>query len=52
MIQAHATKTGSTVAEKMLADWENALEQFTKVYPRDYKRIVEQKKMKSAVGAA
>ncbi|MFT5084464.1 MAG: glutamate synthase (NADPH/NADH) large chain [Lentisphaeria bacterium] len=39
LIENHLTKTGSQVAEKLLWNWSEALSQFIKVMPVDYKRI-------------
>ncbi len=41
MIEAHQAKTGSTVAEGMLANWDETLNKFVKVIPADYKRMLE-----------
>jgi glutamate synthase domain-containing protein 3 len=32
------------VARQLLADWDNAVDQFVKVMPIDYKRVLEQMK--------
>ena len=42
LIEKHAKYTDSDVAKKILADWKNVLSQFVKVYPTDYRRIVEE----------
>ncbi len=42
LIEKHAQYTGSTVAESVLAGWKTALPQFKKVYPVDYRRIIEE----------
>jgi len=34
----------STVAKQILDDWENYLPRFVKVYPRDYRRVIEERK--------
>ncbi|HET8930452.1 MAG TPA: glutamate synthase large subunit [Acidimicrobiales bacterium] len=36
----HSELTGSAVAERLLADWTWAADQFVKVMPRDYKRVL------------
>jgi glutamate synthase (NADPH/NADH) large chain len=36
----HLEETGSTVAEELFADWDTALPRFTKVMPKDYKRVL------------
>jgi glutamate synthase (NADPH/NADH) large chain len=37
----HQELTGSTVAERVLADWTWSADQFVKVMPRDYKRVLD-----------
>jgi len=41
MIGRHYAYTGSMVAKFVLDDFENQARQFIKVYPRDYKRVME-----------
>jgi glutamate synthase (NADPH/NADH) large chain len=41
MLTAHYDKTGSAVAKFILADFEQQTKHFIKVFPRDYKNIVE-----------
>jgi glutamate synthase (NADPH/NADH) large chain len=41
MLAEHAAETGSPVAGALLADWPPAAARFTKVMPRDYKRVLE-----------
>ncbi len=43
LIQMHAKYTQSPVAEKVLADWDNAVTQFVKVMPTDYKRVLQER---------
>jgi len=40
-IEKHHQYTGSTVAEKILSDWAKELENFKRVMPIDYKRVLE-----------
>ncbi len=42
LIENHAQLTGSTVAQKLLSDWDGVISQFVKVYPRDYRRVLEE----------
>jgi glutamate synthase domain-containing protein 3 len=42
MIEAHLKHTQSPVAARVLKDWDKALGQFVKVYPTDYRRVIEQ----------
>ena len=44
LIEKHFQYTGSTIARFVLSDFENQLSQFVKVYPTDYKKVMEQKK--------
>jgi glutamate synthase domain-containing protein 3 len=32
--------TGSVVAEKLLSNWHDNVRQFTKIFPKDYKRVL------------
>lgn len=44
MIEDHFKNTASTVAKFILDDFENQLKNFVKVFPRDYKRVLQEKK--------
>ncbi len=46
MITKHLNATGSEVAKGILNNWEEELKHFVKVYPRDYKRILSERKQK------
>ncbi|XP_039044583.1 glutamate synthase 1 [NADH], chloroplastic-like isoform X4 [Hibiscus syriacus] len=48
MIQQHQRHTNSQLAREVLADFENLLPKFIKVFPRDYKRILEKMKDEEA----
>lgn len=48
MIRNHLSYTGSTVAQALLADWQQSLTQFVKVMPTDYKRVLAERKQVSA----
>jgi glutamate synthase domain-containing protein 3 len=41
LVEEHASRTGSTVAARLLADWPAALASFVKVMPNDYRRALE-----------
>jgi glutamate synthase domain-containing protein 3 len=45
MIEEHESLTGSTVAAALLSNWKNAKEDFVKVMPTDYKRVLMQEKV-------
>ncbi|MDE3235625.1 MAG: glutamate synthase large subunit [Bacteroidota bacterium] len=49
MIQKHFDNTGSTVAKFILKDFDNQLQHFIKVFPRDYKKVLIEKKTKVKV---
>ncbi|MBL7744795.1 MAG: glutamate synthase large subunit [Chitinophagaceae bacterium] len=49
MIQTHYERTGSTVAKFILDDFDNQLKNFVKVFPRDYKKALIQKKVSAEV---
>jgi len=40
MLQKHFDYTGSTVAQKMLAEWDKSLSRFVKVFPHEYRRAL------------
>jgi glutamate synthase domain-containing protein 3 len=52
-IQEHVEVTGSPVGQKMLENWESEHKKFVKVFPHDYKRVLEERaaKAKNAVAA-
>ncbi len=50
MIQTHFDKTGSSVAKFILSDLDNQLKHFIKVFPRDYKKVLQTKKAAAIAG--
>ena len=44
MIELHKEYTGSTVAAAILDEWPMSLQQFVKVMPTDYKRVLAERK--------
>jgi glutamate synthase (NADPH/NADH) large chain len=50
LVEKHLAETGSAVAEKLLADWPAAIDRFTAVVPRDYKRVMELIRTAEAAG--
>jgi glutamate synthase (NADPH/NADH) large chain len=44
LLGEHLATTGSAVAKFILSDLDNQIKQFIKVYPRDYKKVMEMKK--------
>ncbi len=51
LIEQHQQHTGSTVAERVLADWDNCVPQFVKVMPTDYKRVLEEMRQAAEAGS-
>eukprot|EP00850_Spirogloea_muscicola_P006153 SM000029S10448 [mRNA] locus=s29:251852:264982:+ [translate_table: standard] len=45
MIQQHQRFTKSKLAKEILADFENLLPKFVKVFPRDYKKVLQELKL-------
>jgi glutamate synthase domain-containing protein 3 len=53
LIEKHFKYTQSSVAEGLLKDWQRSLGQFVKVYPRDYRKVLEEaESIKNAVDPA
>ncbi|MBF0139121.1 MAG: glutamate synthase large subunit [Magnetococcales bacterium] len=50
LITNHQQHTSSRLAGRLLADWHNVREQFVKVMPHEYRRVLEEIKKKEAVG--
>jgi glutamate synthase (NADPH) large chain len=50
MIEQHFAYTKSTVAKFVLNDFENQLQHFVKVFPKDYKKVLEGKKNFKHIG--
>jgi glutamate synthase (NADPH/NADH) large chain len=41
LVRRHASETGSRLAADLLADWPATVTRFSKIMPRDYKRVLE-----------
>ena len=50
LIQRHADYTDSSVARRVLANWERAAAEFVKVMPTDYKRVLQERKAAVSAG--
>ena len=48
LIEKHQKNTDSTVAADLLERWDEGLPQFVKVMPIDYKRVVEERRRRTA----
>jgi len=51
VVARHRDETGSTVAERLLSDWSAASRRFSKIMPRDYKRVLAAQAAAEADGA-
>ena len=40
-VERHHAETGSAVARRLLTDWDDAVERFTKIMPKDFKRVLQ-----------
>ncbi len=52
LVIEHERRTGSTVAARLLEDWERSLEGFVKVMPDDYRRVLDEQAAKLLAEAA
>ena len=52
LIEQHLEYTGSNKAKEVLENWSKYKEQFVKVMPRDYKRVLEEAKKDKQMGVA
>jgi glutamate synthase domain-containing protein 3 len=50
-IERHGEETDSAVAERILGRFDNAIAEFVKVMPRDYKRVLAEAAAEAAVTA-
>jgi glutamate synthase (NADPH/NADH) large chain len=51
MISRHYEYTGSTVAKFVMDDFENQLRNFVKVFPKDFKKVLSEKKARVSVNS-
>jgi glutamate synthase (NADPH/NADH) large chain len=50
LVERHRLETDSAVAARLLADWDLEVREFVKVFPRDYRRILEATRLAEAEG--
>ena len=43
-VNRHQQETGSALAARLLGRWETAVEEFVKLMPKDFKRVLEAEK--------
>jgi glutamate synthase (NADPH/NADH) large chain len=51
LVERHHAETGSTVAERLLADWSSSLDLFVKVMPTDYRRVLDAQRRAAEEGS-
>ncbi|HWB66862.1 MAG TPA: glutamate synthase large subunit [Mycobacteriales bacterium] len=51
LVARHAAETGSAVAASLISDWDVAVRRFTKIMPRDYKRVLQAAKAAEESGS-
>jgi glutamate synthase domain-containing protein 3 len=49
LIDEHFQSTQSAVAKKVLDEWKETLPYFVKIYPTDYRRVIEERKNKKQI---
>ncbi len=51
LIEKHIVYTGSEIATRIMTSWETQISHFVKVMPRDYKRVLLERKANAQVRA-
>jgi glutamate synthase domain-containing protein 2/glutamate synthase domain-containing protein 3 len=46
LIEEHFKRTGSVKAKELLADWENTVQRMKKVFPSEYRRVLEEQQLR------
>ena len=49
-VERHHAETGSAVARALLTDWDDAVDRFGKIMPKDYKRVLQAARGRRARG--
>ena len=42
LVEQHTADTGSPVGQALLDDWKNAIHRFTKVFPKEFKKVIRE----------
>jgi glutamate synthase (NADPH/NADH) large chain len=50
LIRRHVELTSSALGERVLADWDRSMQQFVKIMPRDYQRVLTAQARAAAAG--
>ncbi len=46
LLEEHVARTGSAKAKRLLADWSATTKKFVKVFPREFRRVLEERAMR------
>ena len=46
LIREHMERTGSTTAQRILNTWDESVSRFVKIFPQDYRRVLEERKVR------
>ena len=47
LMEEHLKRTGSIKAKELLADWDNTVQKMKKVFPSEYRRVLEEQQLKN-----
>ena len=47
LMEEHLKRTGSIKAKELLADWDNTVQRLKKVFPSEYRRVLEEQQLKN-----
>ncbi len=50
VVEEHRRETGSAVADELLGDWDNELNNFAKIMPKDFQRVLDATRQAEAEG--
>jgi glutamate synthase domain-containing protein 3 len=50
LVRRHASSTGSSQSRQVFDDWDRAVRKFVKVYPNDYRRVIETQRRFHSLG--
>jgi len=51
LVEEHRERTGSTVAERVLGEWDSLRDAWVKVMPMDYKRVLREREERASIEA-
>jgi glutamate synthase (NADPH/NADH) len=51
LVESHFQATGSTRAQELLQNWDQAVPKFVKIFPRAYRRVLEERRKRAEAEA-